>query len=893
MGAHRPRDVHGPEVYLMLQRTLSFFRNLFGRDRFERRLDDEMTGFVEMLADEHRGRGLAPDEALRRARIAGGGTTQVKEAVRDVRAGASLETLAREVRLAARKLRHSPVFTLTTVITLALGLGATVVVLAIADAVLLRPLGYTEPDRLVTILQHGTDPVSPASYLQWRAAASETMQIEAAEFWTPTLADGEAEKVDGLHVTPGMMRMLGVAPALGAGFTAGVDDAREVILSDALWRRRFGADPSIIGRTISAGGAPHVVVGVMPRGFQFAPFWATHAQLWAPLPLAGKTSSRGQSLRLFARLADGITLSRAQARMDLVTRGLAAFNPESNKDIRLVSLKEKSIGNARPALYAMAGAVAFVLLILWVNVAHLLVARAYSRDRELRLRVALGASRSRLVRETLIESALLAVAGGTLAIVIASAALDVIATRGPLELPQLASLALDGRIAVIAAVLIAMTSVVLAVLPASLASAAASNPTLRHNTRESTPDGSRVRLRQLLTASEMAFAVVLLVGTMLMVRTFAAMRAIDPGFDARGLVTMQVPIPSTAATAGERLNYFNDVTRRITAIPGVSGAGFINHLPLAGDEWGVSAFGGVNENGRESDAVRSVYRVITPGLLSTMRISVQDGRDVVAGDALGSTPVVIVNRKLADRLWPGASAVGRRLAFEPSGSERSWLTVIGVTENVKQSQWTDESAPEVYLPYAQVRGYLESNSGATGYLTLVVRSTQDPSGITAVAREIAAAADRTRPITDVATMTDVVNRMTARARFLMSVLLGFATLAVLLAGVGIYGLMSYSVAERRQEIGIRMALGADARAIARIVIGQTGLMIGAGIIAGSVAALGLTRLVAGQLYGVTAHDPESFAAAALLLGATALLATLNPLLQARRVDPLSAIRGDS
>ena len=892
MGARRKGDVHGAEVDLMLRRASNILRNLFTPARFEQRLDTEMEGFVELLATEHRANGLSGEEALRRARIDAGGTTQVKEAVRGVRAGASLELWGRDVRLATRKLRRSPVFTLTTIATLALGLGATVTVLAITDAVLLRPLGYSNPDRLVTILQHGTDPVSPASYLEWKAGALETMQLEAAEFWTPTLTDADAEKVDGLHVTPGMMRMLGVAPTLGPGFSANGSDEREVILSDALWRRRYGADPSIIGRTVVAGGSPHVVVGIMPRGFQFAPFWATHAQLWAPLPLAGKSASRGQSLRLFGRLEDGVTLAKARTQMNLITRRLGVTSPESNKDIRVVPLREKTIGNSRPALYAITGAVAFVLLIMWVNVAHMIVARASARERELRLRVALGASRSRLLRETLIESALLAVVGGVLALGFTSIALDLLTTWGPFDLPQLASLRLDGRIALIAGALVGLTSIVVAVLPASMVNVAASNPTLRHNARDNTPDGSRTRLRQLLTSSEMAFAVVLLVGTSLMVRTFAAMRAIDPGFDALGLVTMQVPVPSTAPGASERLNYFTRMAERMKAIPGVTGAGFINHLPLAGDEWGVPAFGGTNENGGDGDGVRSVYRVITPGLLSAMRISLLEGRDVLSSDALGSMPVVIINRRLAERLWPNARAVGQRIAFAPAGRERSWSTVIGVTGNVKQSQWTAESDPEVYLPYAQSRGYLEGGSRAAGYLTLVVRSRQDPAVVVSVAREIAAAADRARPITDVATMTEVADRMTTRARFLMSVLLGFAALAVLLAAVGIYGVMSYSVAERRQEIGIRMALGADARAISRVVIGQAAVMTIIGIAVGGVAALALAELVAGQFYGVTPRDPLSLLVAVVVLGLTALMATASPLARARRIDPLSAMRGD-
>ena len=877
---------------MMLHRARSFLRNLFSRAQMDQRLDVEIEGFAEMLAAEQQAAGASEQESRRRARIAVGGTTQVREAVRDVRAGASLELFVRDATLAARRLMHAPVFTVTTVITIAIGLGATITVLAITDAVLLRPLAYRASHQLVTVLQHGTDPIAPGTYLDWKPALAGVMQIEAAEYWTPTLGDGDPEKVDGLHVTPGLISMLGVQPALGSGFRTDGHGAQEILMSDALWRRRYGSDPAIIGRVIPVGGVPHVVVGVMPAGFQFAPYWATGAQVWAPLTLAGKTTDRtGSSLRLFGRLGAGVNLAGAQEQVDLVTRRFAAGFPESNKDIRVVSLKEKTIGNTRPPLYALSGAVGFVLLIMWVNVAHMLIARAYSRERELSLRVALGASRERLLRETLIESGFLAGAGGLLAIGFAGLSLDLVGTHGPFDLPQLSTLGVDARIATMAAILIGVTALVVAILPASLASATASRPALRHGARGATSGSSRARLRQVLIASEMAFAVVLLVGTLLMLRTFASMRAIDPGFDAAGLVTLQVPVPQSAASPVDRVSYFTAMAERLRAMPGVAGAGFINHLPLAGDEWGVPTFGGVNENGREGDAIRSVYRVITPGLLSTMRIGVEEGRDFTELDRLDRPRVVIVNRKLAKRLWPNQSAVGQRLAFSPAGADRSWLEVVGIVEDVKQSEWTAPASAEVYLPYAQSRSYLEGDNRASSYLTLVARSS-DAATVVNAARTIAAAADRARPVTDVSLMTDVVNRMTARTRFLAAVLLGFGLLALTLAAVGIYGVMTYAVAQRKQEIGIRVALGATGRTISGIVVGQAMKIAFVGIAIGLLAALGLTSLVSGQLYGVAPRDPLSLAVAATLLGATAFLATLHPMLVAMRLDPLRAIRGD-
>jgi predicted permease len=638
---------------------------------------------------------------------------------------------------------------------------------------------------------------------------------------------------------------------------------------------------------------PYTVVGVMRPDFQFAPFWVTKAQAWVPLDLVGSPAGRDASfLRVFGRLRESSTLDQAQRELDVITARLAAQFPESNKDIRIVSLKTKAVGNARPALLGLLGAVACVLLITWVNVAHMLLARAYAREKELSVRVALGASRFRIVREALAESALLSVLGGALAVASAAAALQLIALRGPFDHPQLRTLSIDGRAMAIAAVLMVLTSVVVGLIPGLLANQVSRGTGMRLTTRGATGGVQRTRLRQLLIASEMAFAVVLLVGTALMVRTFAAMRAVDPGFVAGGVVTMQVPLPRTVDTGVARVEWFRQVRERARAVPGVRDAGFLNHLPLAGDQWGTSAFGGGLEKAAESAVPRRGNRTGPPGLMETLRMRVIEGRTVQATDDLDHQGVVLINRRLARLFWPAGGAVGQRLTIGPPSGPRSWRTVIGVVDDVKQSQWTAASDPEVYIPVAQARGFLEGSGPASSYLTLVARTTTDAAAVTNAVREVVSAADPTAVVTHVTTLEEVVDTMTARARFLMTALVGFGLLALVLAAVGVYGVLSYAVSQRRQELGIRMALGASPGSVTRTVTTQTAIIAAAGIGAGAIGAAVLSRLIQAQLYGVTATDPLSFGAAGVALTLVAFLGAAGPVRRAVRIDPLTAIRAE-
>jgi predicted permease len=884
----------------IIPRLRSLARNLFKRSVVDRALDDELEQYADLLATEHRARGLSDAEARRAARLAIGGVQQVKEEVGDVRAGAFIETLAQDLRLALRGLRRSVLFTAASIATLAVGIASTTVVFGVVDAAILHPLHYRDSDRLVVVLHGGMDPVSPTNYLDWRSRSRLLPDMEAAEHWTPTITGGEPERVTALRVTPGLIAMLGEHPTIGRGFnsTDPRDDRREVVISYSLWQRRFGGDSTIVGRTVDLGGEPYRIVGVMGPQFHFAPFWVTDAELWGPLPLGSRASGRdGNSLRVFARLAPAATIDAAQREMTTITARLEAEFPETNKNVRVVSLTEKAVGNTKPAVLTLLAATLFVLLITCTNVGHMLLTRGASRRKEIALRTVLGAPRGRIVRQLVTESSVLALAGGALGLGLAFVATQIVSASIHAEVSSVRDIPFDGRLALVGAsitVVAGLIAIGFGVLPALIPRESTLGADLREGARGSTESGAGMRLRLLLVGSEIAFAVILLVGTGLMVRTFAAMRAIDPGFDPRGVITMQVPIaPSAAGTPGQRAAYYTRLVETLGAIPTVRDVSAINHLPLAGDEWGVQIYGGVTANVRAGAAGRSIFRVILPDYFKTMRIEMPRGRSFTPDDDLAHPAVAVVNERLAATLWPGQDPIGKQLSRSATGTERNWVTVIGVARDTRQSQWTAIPDPEIYFPCAQDLQYFPGPSGgSTQYLTMVVRATGDQSPVVRAVRGYVRRSAPTLAVTDVQTMASVVNDATARARLMMSILTAFGAVALGLAGLGIYAVMSFGVAQRTHEIGIRMALGARTLDVLRSVLAHGAIAAGVGVATGFAGALLLTRVIAAQLYGVRAVDPITYASVTVVLSIVALLASSIPARRAARIDPLRAIQNN-
>jgi len=879
---------------MLFPRALSLWRNLVHRDARERDLDAEVRSYAAMLEEEMVERGLPREEARRRAAIEVGGAEQVKEDVRAVRMGALLEATGRDARHALRALARTPGFTLAAVAALALGIGATTAIFSVVDAVLLRPLPYRDPEGLAVVFNHGFTAVSPANLLDWKRQATRLSGLAAAESWGTNLGGGDrTERLEGVHVSADLFPMLGVTPLQGRLFGPEEDrpgSPRAVLLGYRLWQRRFGGDPGIVGRPILLDGEAHTVVGVMPRGFEFPPFWATGAELWAPLALADRSANReAESLRAFARLAPGASLAEARAELAAIAARLERAYPGTNRDVTLRALDDVVVGHVRLALYVLLGAVSFLLLIACANVAHMLLARAAARQREIALRAALGAGRGRLLRQLLTESLVLALIGGAAGVGLAAAALRALVAISPGNLPRLETAGLDPSVLVVTALVSLATGVAFGVVPALQAARQDPSASLREGERGSTAGGGH-RLRRALMASELGLALVLLVGAGLMIRTFVALRAFDPGFDTRHVVSAVVSLTgSRAADPPRRLAFYREMLERVRALPGVEQAATINHLPLAGDVWRVP----FHVEGRPLDAPgegpRATYRVVSPGYFATMSLPLVRGRDFGADDALGADGVVIVNESVAQRFWPGVDPVGRRITLDDP-EKPVWLTVVGVARNAARGEWAAAPDQEVYLPLLQSRTYLEKEGGPFTFMTLVVKAREDPGAIASSVRSAVWQLDGSVAVSDLQTMEEVVAHSTASPRFYLLLLGSFAAVALVLAAVGVYGVMSYSVARRRGEIGIRMALGARPRDVLALVMGESLGVAAAGAVSGLACALALTRLMSGLLYGVAASDPATFASVAAVLTLVALVAAWLPARRAIRADPLAALR---
>ncbi len=653
-------------------RMAAFWRTLFRGVRADRDLDADVGDYVQRLTDEKVRTGLAPGEARRQALLEMGGVEQVKERVRDVRTGAGFETAVRDLRYGLRTLARTPGLTAAMVVVLALGIAASTAVFSVVNAVLLRPLPYEAADRLVVMLHEDRNPVAPANYLDWRRAATHYERMGAAEMWSPNLTgDDHPERVRALRVTADLLPMLGVAPTLGRPLLEGEDRAggdHVVVLGHELWAARYAGDPKAVGRPITLDGDTYTVVGVMPPGFSFPPFWATGAQLWAPLSLEDRATNRGgSSLRVFGRLAPGATLDQARAEMAGMTARLETEFPGTNREVTVRPLIDVVVGEVRPALLVLLGAVGFVLLVACANVAHMLLARAAARRKEIALRAALGASRARLVRQLLTESLILALAGGGAGLLLARVGIRALVALGPPGLPRLETVALDGSVLAFALAVSLATGFAFGLVPALQATRRDLGDSLREGERGSTEGGGRGGLRGALVASEMALALVLLVGAGLMIRSFVALQAVDPGFDRKNVLSMIVSVAGTgSAEPARRAAFFQDVVRDASALPGVTAASAINHLPLAGDIWGWPfRVEGLPEP-KPGESPTATYRVVLPGYFRTMGIPVRRGRDVSDEDRAGAPGVVVVNESLAARHWPGEDPIGKRA--RPRGS---------------------------------------------------------------------------------------------------------------------------------------------------------------------------------------------------------------------------------
>jgi predicted permease len=869
-----------------------------GRSRqLDTELDAEIAAHLELAERDLVASGLSPAEARRIARQRFGGIEPIKEAHRDSRSARWIEGWWRDLRLGLRGLRRAPGFCAAAVLILGLSIGANTTMFGAVRAILLQPLGYADPDRLVVVLHEGRFPVAPANFLDWRAQTRSFEAMGAAEVWSPNLGlAAGTERVKGLRLTPDTLRLLGVAPVHGRLLATGEAEAAElrtVVIGHGLWQQRFGGAADVVGRTMRLDGDTYTVVGVMPPRFVFAPFWATESELWAPLPLDGRRESRGgNSLRVFARLKPGVDAAAAQADLDVVTARLEQAYPRTNRAVKVVPLKERVVGHTRLGLSVLLVAVGFVLLIACANVAHMLLARAASRQSEIAVRLALGATRFQIVRQLLTESLLLAALSSLVGLAIAAVGVRVIAATAPPDLPRAADMAIEGWTLAFTLGLTVLTGVVFGLVPAW--QAARTRVGDRLAARGVAGNRREAFLRDALVVSELALALILLIGAGLTLRSLAAASAIDPGFEPRGLLSLSVSVQgSSAAGPGQRAVFFPAALEAVRRLPGVEAASAVNHPPLVGDVWtrGFDIAGRARGSG--DDRPGAVYRVVLPHYFSTMRLPIVQGRDVTAGDTQRSPAVVVVSETLARRNFPDGDALGQRITLDdPAAANPQWLTIVGIVRDAVSFTWEGGADPTIYLPYLQSAQYLDGAAGHHAYLTVVLRTGGDPAALAGAARQAIWSVHPGVSISETTTMSAAVDRALARPRFQSALLGSFAALALFLSAAGIYGVMSYAVARRTREIGLRLTLGAQRGEVLRLILSQAMRRLAIGGAIGLAGAWLASRALTTLLYGVQPTDPLTFAAVPVILALTALAASYLPARRAARVDPMVALRVD-
>ena len=829
--------------------------------------------------------------------------TYLKEQCRDMWTFSPLETLLIDVRYALRTLCKSPGFTIVAVVALAIGIGANTAIFSLVDAVRARALPYKDPSGLVelwgnvvrtTIERRGN---SYADFLDWRAQSKSFDDMAAFDNQTLTFSGVEdPERILVEFVSAPYFSLLGVSAVRGRTFSAEEDlvatPADVVVLSDGFWRRRFGADPGVVGGRVTLNTRTYTIVGVMPPGFKgltdTAELWLPFA-VYAPPQVMANRGNRG--FGAVARLKAGVTMARAQSELDGISRQLERAYPETNekRGVEIRPLDVELFGALRPALLTLMAAVAFVLLIACANVANLLIARSETRRREIAVRTALGAGRGRLLRQLITESCVLTALGAAAGLLLARGAVAVLIAQSPVTFPSFVTPELDIRVAAFTVAVSLACGILVGLAPGFQARSIDLNVALKESARGS--DGCRSqRLRNALVVAELSMAVVLLVGAGLMIRSVRNLMALDPGFDPKSVLTLRVSIPRAAppAATGAAQPAAEPVVRgrvlleRVRGVPGVADAALGTDLPLDGN----ASAGTYAAEGMAPTTAQNVPRAythrISPGFFSTLRIPIVAGRTFTEEELTPTSTAVVVSERVVKRFWPGQDPIGKRIKFgQLTSSANAWLSIVGVVGEVKYRGLPDNptSDPDIYLPF------IDRNS----QFAFAVRASVPPSSLVAPLRATIRSTDPSIPIYQVATLDERMEEQTSQSRFTMWLMGVFATVALSLSVIGIYGVMSYLVTQRTREIGIRLALGASGSDILRLVVGNGARLIAGGVVIGVAASFALHRLVSSLLFGVTAADPASGIAVGVLAG-VALVACYLPALRAARVDPLNALR---
>jgi predicted permease len=864
----------------------------FGRARRDAELDEEIRAHLRLAEAERIARGESPGAAAYAARREFGNVGMVKEVTREMWGGIWLERLIQDLRYAVRSLRRAPGFASVAILTLALGIGVNTAMFTVVNGVLLRSLPFAQPEGLFLVSYKQPDnpwvrePVlADHDYLTFKARTREFAAIATFSGGPVTITGGgEPERIHGAVVTPELVGILGVAPAIGTTFSP--DDGKPgrepvALLSDQLWRNRFAADPRIVGKPVVVNGVSHTILGVMPPGFDFP----AHAALWQPTEVTTNPHNTW-SRPVVGRLRAGATPDQALAELNTIVPRFAAQPGVKREQLvaEIVPLKQFVVGDIERALWIFAGAVGFVLLIACANVANLLLMRAASRQQEIAVRAALGAERPRLIRQLLTESVAIAAVGGVLGVLLAIIGVRALVALAPAgRIPRIDELHVDGIVLAFTAGLSLITGIVFGLAPALRIT--------RHELRDSLGQGARTvtarhgGLRGALVVGEIALALVLLTGAGLMIRSFARMRAVDLGFRPENVVAMTVDLPRSAYQNGQVMQRFHrSVLDGLAQIPDVEAVGAVNWRPLGGN---LIAGDFHLDDGRPESKGWADKMLVSPDYFRTWGVRLRRGREFSIQDGASAPKVVIVSASIARKFWPNVDPIGKRITMEDKPKPEDWLTVVGVVDDVVQEGVTTHPDAALYQPYAQntFPFFLE-------HMSFGVRSTASPAAVAAAMRGVLRGVDRNQPVQKIARMQELVAATTEEPLFQARLLALFSALALLLAAVGIYGVLAYSVAERAHEIGIRVALGAQGRDVSRMVLRRTLALSIPGVVLGVFGALAVTRVLERLLFGVKPNDPATLGAVAALLAAVALTAALIPARRAARVDPMIALRAE-
>jgi predicted permease len=910
---------------------VALFRRACGmrdRERHDQDIRDELASHLQLHIDDNQRAGMSPEDARRHALIKLGGIDQVTEQYRDRRGLPAVEDVLKDIRFAVRMMRRSPGFTAVVLMTLTIGIGANTVMFSVVNALLLRSLPYGDPERLMFIQSADADrrhsmATSPPDFYVYRDKNRTLHRLDAFYTQPYNLTGGrEPERLPTLIVSSGFFRTLGTEPALGRGFASREEQwgsHRVAVLSDALWQRRFGADPAILSRRILLNGEPYEVVGVLPSTFSFL---AIEAPLFVPMAFEAGDNLNSHSnyfLSMIGRLKPQVTREQASADLNRISEAIIAEQAVNEGTvIEVTPLRDVLVKDVRRAMLVMLAAVGLVLLIACANLANLLLARASVRRREIAVRLAVGATRTRLLRQFLIESLVLCFAGGALGLGLAYVSMDALNLLSQRVLPRAEDVRIDPVVLTFTFAVAMSAGIVLGLAPASHTASADVNDGLKESARPAFDTAPGRRLQAGLVVAQVALSLMLLCGAGLMVKSLYRLLHVHAGFSADDVLTLQINLPPqkyvdrrlerefSPLAYTRSIRFFTDAIGRVRAVPGARAVGAINGLPLMGEIWSkrVTLFDRPLPN--TVDALSSIqYRVVAGDYFRALGIRMVSGRAFTDRDIQGAPKVVIVNRAMAQQHWAGQDPVGKVLSVNPplhllpasvieeakrAGSfrenyEPDRFTVVGVADDVRYSSLNRSALPLVYAPYAQ-------GSEGTTNMFLVVRTDGDPLSIAGAIREQIAHVDREQPVANIRTMRARMDASVAQERLQMNVLGAFAVLAILLAAIGIYGVMSYSVTRRAREFGIRFALGAARQDVVGLVLRQAIRMVLLGVVLGLAGAVLTNRVIERLLFGVSATDPSVFAAIVVLLSGTAWAAAYLPARRAARLDPLSTLRSE-